>query len=314
MLIITDATDYTADLIVADLQARGVGVTRLDPGSGPVHLAATLARGRWRNGLGDEHRAVDLGEVVSVLWRWPTPAPGHPSIERPARRAWAAREDAAGIFGVLKALPVLWINHPDLAAAANSKPGQLVTATECGLNVPDTIVTTSGEAVRAWACGRDVLFKAFHAQGADDDAMVTASRVDPDELPDELGAASLFQEIVSGVPVRLTMVGTQPFAVTITGTADLDWRPVQHRLTFARIDVPPDVLRAVHRFMLRYRLEYGAFDFIATDDAWTFLEINPTGMYGFVEIRSGLRITAAICDRLCEAMQSPVSSDAGVGR
>ena len=305
VLVMTDAADYTADLIVADLQARGVQVARLDPGAGPVRMEATLARGQWRDGLGDEHRVIDLGTVLSVLWRWPTAPAGHPAINDPARRSWAAREDAAAVFGVLKSLPVRWINHPDLAAAANSKPGQLVTAAECGLTVPDTIVTTSGKAVRRWARGRDVLFKAFHAQGADEDAMVIATRVDTADVPDELGVSCLFQEVISGTPVRLTVIGSQTFAVTIIGSSDLDWRPEQHRLTFTSTAIPPAVLAGVRDFMRRYRLEYGAFDFIATtEDAWTFLEINPTGMYGFVEIQSGLPITTAIADRLCKPLRS----------
>lgn len=43
----------------------------------------------------------------------------------------------------------------------------------------------------------------------------------------------------------------------IEGTSDLDWRPVQHRLTFTPTDVPPNVLAGVRYFMRRYRLEYG---------------------------------------------------------
>jgi hypothetical protein len=122
----TDATDYTADLIVADLQRRNVRVARLDPGVGPVRMEATLACGRWRDAFGDEHRAVDLAEVSSVLWRWPTPPTGHSGISDPARRSWAAREDTAAVFGVLKTLLVRWVNHPDQVACASSKPGQLV--------------------------------------------------------------------------------------------------------------------------------------------------------------------------------------------
>jgi glutathione synthase/RimK-type ligase-like ATP-grasp enzyme len=303
VLVLTDAADYTADLIVADLQARGVLVARFDPGAGPTRIEATLARGHWRDGFGDEHRVIDLGTVTSVLWRWPNMPAGHPEINDPARRSWAAREDMAAVFGVIKSLPVRWINHPDLAAAANCKPGQLVTAGGCGLTVPDTIVTTSGHAVRRWARGRDVLLKAFHAQGCDEDAMVVATRVDPTEIPEELGVSCLFQEVIPGTPVRLTVVGNETFAVAITGTKELDWRPEQHRLTFTPVAIPPNVLTGGREFMRRYRLEYGAFDFIATSkDAWTFLEINPTGMYGFVEIQSGLRITAAIADRLCEPL------------
>lgn len=254
VLVLTDAADYTADLIIADLQARGVLVARLDPGTGPTRIDATLARGRWLDGLGDEHRVIDLGRVASALWRWPTIPAGHPAIDDPARRSWAAREDAAAVFGVLKSLPVRWINHPDLASAANSKPGQLVTAGDCGLAVPDTVVTTSGHAVRRWARGRDVLFKAFHAQGVDENAMVVATRVDLNEVPDELGVSCLFQEVIPGTPVRLTVVGNETFAVSITGTSELDWRPEQHRLTFTPIVIPPAVLAGALEFMRRYRL------------------------------------------------------------
>lgn len=36
------------------------------------------------------------------------------------------------------------------------------------------------------------------------------------------------------------------------------------------------------------------------DGRWVFLECNPSGMYGFVEIQVGLPITEAFADHLCE--------------
>lgn len=303
VLVMTDHDDHTSDLIVAAIARRGVQVVRLDPGAGPlwadVHLAPS---GRWTGVVGDEHRAVRLEEVGSVLWRWPGRPAGHPAIADPAARAWAAREDDLGILGVIKTLPVRWVNHPDRVAAAG-KPHQLTTAAACGLVVPPTLITTRGQAARSWAAGRDVLYKAFHAQGADEDAMVTAGRVDAAALPGELGAASLFQEIVPGVPVRLTVIGPHMFAVEITGSRHLDWRPEQDKLTFTPVDVPEHVERGVRRFLGAYGLEYGAFDFIRDPDGrWVFLEINPSGMYGFVELQSGLPITAAFADHLCESV------------
>lgn len=71
-----------------------------------------------------------------MLWRWPTPPAGHPSIERDDRKAWAAREDTLALYGVLKTVPARWVNHPEHAARANVKPAQLVAAVSCGLAVP----------------------------------------------------------------------------------------------------------------------------------------------------------------------------------
>lgn len=310
VLVLTDHEDHTSDLVVAALRDRDVRVMRLDPGSGPVHLDAVLTVDGWRGVVADGHRAARLEDIVGVLWRWPTPPAGHPGIPDPGRRKWAAREDTLGLYGVLKALPVRWVNHPDRAAAANSKPGQLVTASACGLPVPRTLITGSGQAVRAWAAEHgDVLYKAFHAQGADQDAMVTASRVSRADLPDELGAVSMFQQVIRGDNVRLTMVGLSPYAVAISGTDELDWRPVQDKLTYTPTDVPSDVLDAIRKFMGRLGLEYGAFDFIVTGNGWLFLEINPTGMYGWIEIRTGLPISAAIAARLCTRVESTGPAD-----
>lgn len=306
VLVVTSTDDHTSDLIVSALHHRGARVVRLDPGAGPVHIAAGLDGLEWRGEVADEHRAARLEDVVGVLWRWPTPPAGHPNILDPARRKWAAREDALGLHGVLKSLPVRWINHPDTAAAANSKPGQLITARACGLTVPRTLITNSGLTARSWTakCG-EVLYKAFKADGADQDAMVVASPVTAADLPDELGAVSMFQQVIRGRNVRLTMVGDQAYAAAISDTDELDWRPVQDELTYTPIVVPSDVLDNVRAFMRRYGLEYGAFDFIiAADGRWVFLECNPTGMYGWIEIKTQLPISAAIAARLCTRVES----------
>ncbi|MFC5744804.1 MvdC/MvdD family ATP grasp protein [Actinomadura rugatobispora] len=300
VLILTDHDDHTTDLIVHALHQRDATVVRLDPGTARLRMDARLDGARWRGLVGDEHRAARLEEVTGVLWRWPGAASGHPDIGDPAARAWAAREDALALHGVLSTLPVRWVNHPFAAAAAGHKPGQLLAARGCGLEVPDTLITTSGAGVADWAGGRPVLYKAAHAQGADEDAMVTAGAVDPAALPDHLGAASCFQPVVAGPSVRLTVVGNRMFAVRITGCpADLiDWRPIQDQLAFIPVPVPEHIAAGVHAFMRHFGLEYGAFDFIDSSGGWVFLEINPTGMYGFVEIQSGLAITDAITERL----------------
>lgn len=304
VLVMTDAEDYTADLVIAVLQERGMKVVRLDPGAGPIRMAATLTGSGWSNTVGDEHRALDLEAVVSVLWRWPTIPAGHPDIRDPVQRAWAAREDAAALFGVLKALPVRWINHPDRIAAADSKPGQLVTAAGCGLTVPRTLITSSGAAVRQWDAPKgELLYKAFFAQGTDENQMILASRVEPAVLPDELGAASIFQEVIHGQSVRVTVVGDRVFAAAISGTDALDWRTAPE-LAFTPIEPPDTVKSDILKYMRRYGLEYGAFDFVRSTETgvWVFLECNPSGMYGFVELKTGLKVTAAIADRLCEPM------------
>ena len=104
--------------------------------------------------------------------------------------------------------------------------------------------------------------------------------------------------------MRVTVIGEQVFSVAISGSDRLDWRTTLD-LEYTPTEVPPAVLAGIREYLRRYGLEYGAFDFICTADtgAWFFLECNPSGMYGFVEIKSGLEVTAAIADRLCQPMR-----------
>jgi hypothetical protein len=306
VLVVTDADDHTADLVVSELARRGEQVMRLDPGAGSVKMHAELTAGRWHNVIHDEHRAARLQDVVSVLWRWPTPPAGHPAIVDADQRAWAAREDTAAFHGVLRSLPVRWVNHPGAVAMADFKPVQLTKAVEVGLPVPATLITTSGEEVRRWAGRREVLYKAFYSQGVDDCQMVMATPVEATDLPHELGAASMFQEIVRGRHVRGTFIGREAFAVVISGAGRIDWRADQN-VSYSIIDVPLSVHRSVLLYLDRFGLEYGAFDFVIdSSGTWVFLECNPLGMYGFVEIVTGLPITKAIADRLCTPVNSPV--------
>ncbi|MEO3787670.1 ATP-grasp ribosomal peptide maturase [Actinocorallia sp. B10E7] len=296
VLVVTSDDDYGTDLVIQALD--GTPVVRLNPGTG-VHVDAELAAGQWRGTVGDGRRHVDIDTIVSVFWRWPDPPAGDPSIADEAARRWAAREDYHALYGLLRGLPVRWVNHPGRAQAAEDKPRQLAIAHQCGLVTPATLITTRGAAVRRWLVDRPLIYKAFRADGADEDCMVTAGSLDRSAVPDRLLAAHTVQERVDGVPVRLTVVGDELFAVRITGTDLLDWRPVQGGLAYAPTEVPPPIRRSVLTYMRAFDLLYGAFDFIDPGDGpWVFLECNPTGQWGFVDRRTNLPITGALAGLL----------------
>lgn len=54
--------------------------------------------------------------------------------------------------------------------------------------------------------------------------------------------------------------------------------------------------------MSGFDLVFGALDFVITPDGeWLFLEINPTGQYGFIEHATGAALTAQLADLLTGA-------------
>jgi glutathione synthase/RimK-type ligase-like ATP-grasp enzyme len=224
-----------------------------------------------------------------------------------ARREHAEREARFGVGGVLSALPVAWMNHPQREADAVYKPRQLALAAHCGLNVPRTLVTNNPEAVRRFyastpdgvvtkVLGANVTYengqrKVAHTHKVTDADLANLGGV---EL-----TAHLFQEWVPKAhEVRLVAVGGQLFAVGIhtkDPRAYIDWRANYDALDYTRVDVPVPVADGVRDFMSASGLTFSALDFVVTpDNRWVFLESNPGGQYGWLMETLGTAISDTI--------------------
>jgi hypothetical protein len=309
VLVVAGRDDLFSDKIILSLHARGVKVVRLDLSMAPLQMDCELSNDRWRGTIqAGNDRPVQLDNVISVLWRWAGKIPGRPDIADEDQRAWAAAEDTEAALGVLRSLPAVWVNHPDrVAAVEGNKPTQLRDAARAGLPVPSTLIATQGSAASMWMRdGAAHIYKAFRAPyrpHRGDPRWVLATRV-TGPLPEQLHAASTFQEFVDGTPIRVTVIGEQVFAVAVKGvTYDVDWRPQQTEADLLPVPVPAQVRSAIHTLMGCWGLVYGAFDFIATDEGWVFLEVNPAGAYGFVEEATGLPLTETIADTLIRAKE-----------
>jgi glutathione synthase/RimK-type ligase-like ATP-grasp enzyme len=206
---------------------------------------------------------------------------------------------------VLSSLPVTWMHHPDVYRASAHKPGQLVTASACGLRVPRTIITNSLERARMWAKGlhgplivKPVGAATIPIPGRAPTILPTR-RFESSELDDslELTAHMLQEWIPKAHEVRLTAVGKDLFPVAIhagSTAAEIDWRADYDALTYESVEVPPDVAAGVFRFMEHYGLNYGAFDFAVTPEGqWVFFECNPAGQWQFVAQTTNMPIARA---------------------
>ncbi|MGP4109786.1 ATP-grasp ribosomal peptide maturase [Streptomyces sp. 4N509B] len=303
--------DPTADLAVEELNRRAVPVFRVDVAQFPVSLAlaASLTGNGWRGTLRTDRRSVRLEAVRSVYFRRPK-RPQMPRGMSPEARKVAEREARLGFGGLLAALPCPWLSPPGKAADAEHKPLQLRVAVDSGLNVPRTVITNDPNAARDFADSVDgrLVFKPFYPvrgrlEGRN--AAVYTSLVEPADLPhpDIATTAHLFQEwIPKAHEVRMTVVGKRVFAAEIHADSDrarIDWRSDYASHVYRVCAPPPEVVAGVHRVLERLGLPYGAFDFAVTPDGeWVFLEVNPSGQYGFIEMATGLPITAAIADYL----------------
>ncbi|MFM9542255.1 ATP-grasp ribosomal peptide maturase [Streptomyces turgidiscabies] len=313
VLVVTKELDPSADLVVDELANRHVPVMRFDMGDFPfsVSLTAEHVDAPWAGVLADEHRSVRLEEVRAVYYRRPRLPAVSEELHEP-HRMWANEQALAGLLGTLYALPVTWVNRPDMDGIASHKPGQLPVAVAHGLRTPRSLITTDPQAARKFCqhVGGLVICKPLMGGPLEyPDGRrtgVPTAVIDPDTIDDSVSlTAHLFQERVSKLhEVRLTVVGTEMFAAEIhagSEAARLDWRSDYDALTYDVCEVPDDVRAGVLGWLKHFRLNFGAFDFAVTPSGdWVMFECNPSGEWSWIQNRTGLPIAAHIAGLLAE--------------
>ncbi|MCC9153825.1 ATP-grasp ribosomal peptide maturase [Streptomyces parvulus] len=315
VLVCTEYEDPTADLVIAELNRRGVPVLRFDPGrdfpSSVVLTARTGGRdalwsesgGAWGGRLTAGARAVDLSAVRALYHRRPSPWPGG-SDEQEVR--FAAQENRRGLGGVLGALPgCLYLSHPQAIARAEYKPAQLDAATRVGLTVPASLITNDPVEAKQFCAQQPTIYKPLHAGAYEiegEPAGIWAAPVGAGDLDGTVSqCAHLFQVQVPKVAdVRAVVVGEHVFCARITAPPGVvDWRAEYQSLTYEPVDCPDGIRDAQQRFLAGFGLNFGAFDYAVTEDGtWWFLECNPNGQWAWLEDAAGLPITHAIADLL----------------
>lgn len=313
MLVVTKELDPAADLVVDELTIRRVPVMRFDMGNFPsaVSLSAEHAGAPWAGALADEHRSVRMEEVRAVYYRRPRLPAVSEEMQEP-HRTWANEQALAGLLGTLYALPVLWVNRPDVDGIASHKPGQLPVAAAHGLRTPRSLITTDPKAARVFCreLGGPVICKPLMGGPLEypDDRRtgVPTALIDPDTIDDTVSlTAHLFQErITKSHEVRLTVVGTDMFAAEIHAGSDIsrvDWRSDYDALTYDVCEVPDDVRAGVLGWLKHFGLSFGAFDFAVTPSGdWVMFECNPSGEWSWIQSKTGLPIAAHIADLLAK--------------
>ncbi|MGH3686865.1 MAG: ATP-grasp ribosomal peptide maturase [Pseudonocardiaceae bacterium] len=315
VLVIAQAQDGTADLVVDALLTRGAEIARIDTADFPdtLSLAATPDRIDSPGWLCARGRRIDLELVRSVYRRSPARFAFPDGMSAPERQ-FATLESVYGLGGVLSAQPWRWIDHPSAVADASYKPRQLRVAAQCGLNVPRSLVTNVGARAREFAAevGDAVVYKSLSTgvvTEADELRIVYTSRLTADDLDDGAIAlcCHLFQEWVpKAFDVRLTVVGDRFFAVAVhsgSPETEVDWRCRYDELRYEVREAPGEVRYGVRAYLREFGLIFGAFDFSVTPDGrWWFLECNPAGQWGWIAEETGLPIAGAIADELVRAV------------
>ncbi len=309
ILVVSHPGDPHAAHVIDVLRAGGHEVLLLDLSELPGRAALTIDYADPRRPALEYRPAdgppVDLGNVHAVWWRRPQVADVS-EVSDFDTRMFTANEWNEAINGLWLLLDVPWCNPPDRDEIAGRKAWQLRVASEIGLTVPRTLITSDPIAARAFIESREIgrtIFKTFSAthQVWRETRLVRETEM---EMLDAVRVAPvIFQEYIEAeADLRVTIVGDRIFPAAIDARATdypVDFRMSLGQASTTATDLPADVEARLRALMDRLGLVYGAIDLRRTPAGdHVFLEVNTAGEFLFIEQRTGQPITQALADWL----------------
>lgn len=115
----------------------------------------------------------------------------------------------------------------------------------------------------------------------------------------DLTSAPIFiQEFLNPkIDCRVTYVQGKLFPVKILQNGQGmygDWRMRKDELEYISFQLPLYVEKAIHELMKKLDLNFGGIDLAFIAGKYYFIEVNPTGEWGWLEVKTGVSISKAI--------------------
>lgn len=264
------------------------------------------------DGTSCENTSVELSDIHTAWYLRENYTQGH-CKQLNIENRFASNETRQALRALLSVLSCKWINRSESIDYLNSnKLYQQLIATRCGLSVPRTIISNNPISVEQFSdVENGLLLKSIGYIKLDNEGncVLCSERFSHKELVASAaairGCPIYGQEYVKKLyEYRVMVIGQRVLSCRIDSQAStmtkVDWRhydfeKVEHR----QVDLPKDVQDKLLHFMATADLRYGALDLIETPKGdFVFLEVNPSGQWGWIADFAGLPIPEAVADML----------------
>lgn len=318
ILILSSKEDGHVPLVTRELDKREASYLCFDPGDFPEHATVsfrltTNGAARWILKLCEQE--YNSTQITAVWDRRPNAPIPHAALQEPTIRDWVEVSSRHFLEGLWDSLNCLWIPaKPVRDREAHNKLRQLALANHLGFLVPETLVTNDPSAFIHFfseshqsLVAKSLIQRPLEVSGHDVPAIYTrpVHRRNAARYMSIRRAPVVFQASVPKLlEIRATVIGKRVFAAEIHSQCHRstlhDWRHYHdQRVLYAVHKLEADREAALIRLVDELGLCFGAVDLILTPSKeYVFLEINPNGQWGFIEILTGLPLAAAITDLL----------------
>jgi glutathione synthase/RimK-type ligase-like ATP-grasp enzyme len=207
--------------------------------------------------------------------------------EQLIRSQWIAFLRGLPLFDKVK-----WMNWPQATYLAESKPYQLYIANMEGFNIPITRIGNNITGIKESNLGSQIILKSIDTALLLDgnDCLFTYSTIsNHEDWQDEevYEVPILVQELIENKSdIRVTVIGDETVSVRILENGcgiDGDWRvKPKDTLEFETYELNAEIKMKCINLTKKLGLSFSAIDLLETEEDIFFLEVNPTGEWGWL--------------------------------
>lgn len=319
ILIVTNKNDEHSDLVIDKLIKFKAKYIRFNTEEFPELVKIDISINNKFNGLFIfKDCQLKFSDIKSVWFR----RPKEPEWEKEKKfinkeaNKFALNQRNHTLNGLWEALDCFWVSHPQKIKEAEYKIYQLKLARQLGFKIPKTIITNNIKQAKAFYLSAKEQKERIITKTLIESSVIKKNKVyaiytnlidfQNFNNPDEINLVpSLFQKnILKKIELRITIVGKKVYAAEIHSQESIktnqDWRHydfnnVPHLVHRLPIEIEEKCIKLVHKL----GLNFGTIDMIVTpDNQYLFLEINPNGQWGWIEILTGLPISDSLAKLL----------------
>ncbi len=305
ILILSGIYDFSTDDICVELEKRKTEYLRLNlenisQFSIQMFPQKAFIRVSYKNSVW----LLTKQTLHSIFFRQPvflrnTPSKPLTKEEQLYKSQWMAFTRGLMIFNQAK-----WVNFPQSVYLAESKPYQLYIANQIGFSTPKTIIANCSIPQNF---ENEIIIKSIdtvYLKNGKYNYFAYSNILKVSQLNDyELQFAPFMMQklLTNKTDIRVTIVGNKIFSHKILSDTiiDGDWRKIpKEKLKYIEITLSNEIKQKCLKLNRILNLNYSAIDLVESNGKIFFLEINPTGEWGFLNYDNNIHLEAVICDYL----------------
>lgn len=306
VLIISNKFDFSTDYVVRRLISKEVPYCRINTDT-IQNWNLTFSFRNGPNLIAENKKLFRINptSLKSVFFRAPSFLRSTPKdLQGQIREQWASFYK-----GLMMFKNALWVNYPVSTYYAENKICQLTEAHKIGFSIPDSLATNnSSKIVEKFSSHEKIICKSIDTLMFEENENEAFCYSKPISLK-TIDVSSInkipafYQHYLSPkIDYRVTVVDNDIFAVQIINNGkgvEGDWRLLKDSVLFVEDSLPKLIKEKCISITRNLGLKFGAIDLAYHNDQFYFIEINPTGEWGWLVEAANQPIHISIVKLLC---------------